>query len=301
MAMLRALALASVASLAQDEAALGSLPPFNLTDYNGELLPPDSAQVQLCRSAAARKLTRRDTKYPDLYIDPLSPLPLADAARPRPTVRLVYYIMASRGYAYETINRNVRALQHPGALEDVGTNESNLFLLHLDAKMAPEAAARLRAGLHARPDVYELRERRAVMWSGFSMVLALLDAMASLLARGLGFEMLINLSDADLTLRTDGELRAFFARYPGRSVLSIVQKSRDPRRYRSAPRRIDATLAERALPWARSSARWRVHSATPPARSQCTRTSASFAGSSATRAARSRSGRPTARSWTRAA
>ena len=40
------------------------------------------------------------------------------------------------------------------------------------------------------------------------MVLAMLDTMASLVARRLDFEYLINLSDADLTLRTDGEMRA---------------------------------------------------------------------------------------------
>ena len=77
-----------------------------------------------------------------------------------------------------------------------------------------------------------MREPRAVLWSGFSMALALLDAMASVLARPLGFEYFINLSDADLTLRTDGEIRAFFARFPGRSVMSIVPPNVDPGRYR---------------------------------------------------------------------
>ena len=63
-------------------------------------------------------------------------------------------IMASRVYAHATINRNVQALQRPGALEDVGGNESNLFLIHVDAKMKPEAAAQLRSAVredtHAR-------------------------------------------------------------------------------------------------------------------------------------------------------
>ena len=189
-------------------------------------------QARQCNAAATRRFERGAGSRPELFVDPLSPLPLADAALPRPAVRLVYYIMASRSYAYETINRNVRALQRPGALEDTGTNESNLFLLHIDAKMSRTAAARLRSGLHSRPDVYIIRRRRAVMWSGFSMVLGLLDVMASLLARPLLFEMLINLSDADLTLRTDGEIRGFFSRYPGRSILSIVQRNRDVRRYR---------------------------------------------------------------------
>ena len=46
------------------------------------------------------------------------------------------------------------------------------------------------------------------------------------------FEYFINLSDADLTLRTDAELRAFFTRFHGRSVMSIVQRKKDPRRYK---------------------------------------------------------------------
>ena len=205
---------------------------INITDHSGVLLQPElSPLVGKCRSAIARRAAR-SSKMPPLRVDPLSPLPLADAAKPSPAVRFVYFIMASRSYAHETINRNVRALQRPGALSDAGTNESNLFLLHVDAKMTAADRATLHANVRQGPDVYYLREPRHVMWAGFSMVLALLDAMASLVGRRLHFEMLINLSDADLTLRTDGEIRDFFARYPGRSIMSIVPRKRDPRRYK---------------------------------------------------------------------
>ena len=60
-------------------------------------------------------------------------------------MRFVYFIMASRSYAHETINRNVMALQRPGALSDAGTNESNLFVLHADAKLSGDGLATLRA------------------------------------------------------------------------------------------------------------------------------------------------------------
>ena len=86
-------------------------------------------------AGVASRLERKST-LPELWIDPLSPLPLADAARGGPAVRFVYFIMASRSYAHETINRNVMALQRPGALSDAGTNESNLFVLHADAKLS---------------------------------------------------------------------------------------------------------------------------------------------------------------------
>ena len=185
-----------------------------------------------CRSALARRLERQPyNALPELIIDPLQPLPLADAAGG--VVHFVYFIMASRPYGWETINRNVIALQRPGALEDAGANDTNVFLVHVDAKLGEARKHELRDVLiRPRPDVYMIRQPRPVLWAGWSMILALFDAMASVLRRGLTFEYFINLSDADLTLRTDVELRAFFARFYGRSVMSIVQKKKDPRRYK---------------------------------------------------------------------
>lgn len=202
-----------------------------ITDYDGAVLTSDSPLLARCQAALRRRRERTAT-LPPLRIDPLAPLPLADAALPSPAVRFVYFIMASRPYAHETINRNVRALQNPRAFTDKGTNESNVFVLHVDAKMTAEGVSTLRNGVRAGADVYYVRRPRHVMWAGFSMVLAHLDVMASLVARKLSFEYLINLSDADLTLRTDGELRYFFGRFPGRSIMSIVQRQRDPRRYK---------------------------------------------------------------------
>ena len=185
-----------------------------------------------CRSALAQRLERQPYKaLPELIIDPLQPLPLADAAGG--FVHFVYFIMASRPYGWETINRNVIALQRPGALDDTGANDTNVFLVHVDAKLGESRKHELRDVLITpRPDVYMLRRPRPVLWAGWSMILALFDTMASVVRRGLHFEYFINLSDADLTLRTDAELRAFFARFYGRSVMSIVQKKKDPRRYK---------------------------------------------------------------------
>ena len=201
----------------------------SIYNHDNQMLTPSSPLLQSCLASLEREQRRSRPTMPALRIDPLSPLPLADAAR---QVGIVYFIMASRSYSHETINRNVVALQRPQRRSTL-PNETNLFLLHIDAKMSAENAAALRSRLdHRRPDVYVMREPRAVLWSGFSMALALLDAMASVLARPLGFEYFINLSDADLTLRTDGEIRAFFARFPGRSVMSIVPPNVDPGRYR---------------------------------------------------------------------
>ena len=209
-----------------------NLNPYNLTDWAGKPLNPLDPLLTRCRAALDRKEQRAEGSLPPLYIDPLSPLPLADAAEPAPAVHFVFFLMASRSYAHETINRNVHALQHPGALTTPGTNESNLFLIHVDAKMSSADRANLRANVRTGPDVYFIRRPRYVMWAGVSMTFALHDAMASLIARRLHFEYVINLSDADLTLRTDGELRSFFGRYRGRTIMSIVPKHRDPRRYK---------------------------------------------------------------------
>jgi len=203
-----------------------------LHDFTGQVLAANSSLGRLCSSAVQRRMLRQE-QLPEMFIDPLSPLPLADAAAPSPSVRYVYLILASRPYAHETINRNVHALQRPGVLEPGarGTNESNLFLLHLDAKMKNESAAALRSAVSSRPDVYFLRRRRHVMWAGWSMMLPLLDVMSSLLQRRLRFEYLIVLGDADLTMRVHSEIQAFFGRFPGRSIMSIVPRKRDPRRY----------------------------------------------------------------------
>ena len=204
---------------------------INISDWLGKPLPETDPLLQKCRRAISKRLLRT-AELPPLIIDPLSPLPLADAAPGGSAVKMVYFIMASRKYAHDTINRNVHALQKPGALNAIGSNDSNLFLLHVDAKMSAEDDQHLRERVKSRPDLYYIRRPRHVMWAGWSMVLAMLDTMASLVARRLDFEYLINLSDADLTLRTDGEMRAFFAKHPGRSIMSIVSKTRDPRRYK---------------------------------------------------------------------
>jgi hypothetical protein len=212
-------------------ACAGALWDNVINDHHNEPLPANSTLLPGCRAAVNRRLRRKQT-LPEWEIDPLTPLPLADAVRPVPTVRLVYFIMASRSYAHETINRNVRVLQRPGVLQERGANDSNLFLVHADAKLGEEKLRVLRAAVLQQPDVYFIRKPRPVMWAGWSMVLCMLDALVSLTARGLRYEYFINLSDADLAMRVDTEIRAFLSRYPGRSVMSIVKRKKDPNRYK---------------------------------------------------------------------
>ena len=120
-----------------------------------------------CRSALAQRLERQPyNALPELIIDPLQPLPLADAAGG--VVHFVYFIMASRPYGWETINRNVIALQRPGALDDAGANDTNVFLVHVDAKLGEARKHELRDVLiRPRPDVYMIRQPRPVLWAGW--------------------------------------------------------------------------------------------------------------------------------------
>ena len=55
----------------------------------------------------------------------------------------------------------------------------------------------------------------------FSMVAIALDAIATALDAPFKFDFFIQLSDADLSLRTDTELRAFLARMRGRSMINV--------------------------------------------------------------------------------
>ena len=75
------------------------------------------------------------------------------------------------------------------------------------------------------PNVRVMQTRRLVQWGMFTMVAIMLDAIHSVLSSALSFDFFINLSDADLSLRTDSEMRAFLARHKGRSfVVSVARK-----------------------------------------------------------------------------
>ena len=126
---------------------------LNITDHSQNVLTDANPLLGKCRAAVARRLARKEV-MPPLNIDPLSPLPLADAAPGGAAVKMVYFILASRKYAHDTINRNVHALQKPGALNAIGSNDSNLFLIHADAKLGQEKIRALRAAVLSQPDDY---------------------------------------------------------------------------------------------------------------------------------------------------
>ena len=127
-------------------------------------------------------------------------------------VRLVYLIgVGGRPSAHLVVSRLLYALYSP----------THLFLIHLDVKAEAAAAEACYALQRSHPNVRVLGARRLVQWGMFSMVAIALDAMASVVASRLHFDFFINLSDADLALRTDAEMRAFLGRMRGRSLINV--------------------------------------------------------------------------------
>ncbi|KAL1526060.1 hypothetical protein AB1Y20_020881 [Prymnesium parvum] len=184
-----------------------------LSDFAGRPLSNASASLsRRCRRAVEDVLQREATHAPPpIYSDPLSGVVVAPL-KASTDVRIVYVIgLGPRPYAHRVISRMLYALYAP----------SHLFLLHADIKASKEALAECVRIAEKYPNVHILRTRRLVQWGMFSMVAITLDAMRSVLDSGLPFDYLINLSDADLALRTDAEMQGFLQRVRGRSLINV--------------------------------------------------------------------------------
>ena len=119
-------------------------------------------------------------------------------------MRIVYFIgVGPRPQAHLVISRLLYALW----------SAAHLFLLHLDVKAVGDSVSECLRLDAAYSNVHVMRTRRLVQWGMFSMVSSYLDGIRSVLdaakAGTLDFDFFINLSDADLSLRTDTEMRAF--------------------------------------------------------------------------------------------
>jgi len=195
------------------EAAVESI--FELTSNEGwplSELPHLNALGQRCQQSVRRALAEAEAEPPtrlQLYPDPMHGVSVAARTDPE-DVRLVFYILASRHGAPATVPRLVRALYHP----------SHLFLVHVDLKANASTHETLVSFASRRPNVHVLKTRRLVQWGGFSMVSALMDSISSFIKR-VDFDFFINLSDADLALRTSVELMAFLRQFKGRAFLRV--------------------------------------------------------------------------------
>ena len=173
-----------------------------------------------CAQAVRRALAEADASQRENATDPIRrlsayPDPMQSVsveARPHGSldVRVVYFILASRPAAPQNIARLVRALRDP----------SHLFLIHVDLKAGPTVVEQLTKLSDGFPNIHVLKTRRLVQWGGFSMLSAFFDAIASFYRR-LDYDFLINLSDADLSLRTAEELSAFLRKFKGRVFMRV--------------------------------------------------------------------------------
>ena len=195
------------------EAAVESI--FELTSNEGlplSELPHLNVLGQRCQQSVRRALAEAEADPPtrlQLYPDPMHGVSVAARTDPE-DVRLVFFILASRHGAPATVSRLVRALYHP----------SHLFLIHVDLKANASTHETLASFASRRLNVHVLKTRRLVQWGGFSMVSALMDSISSFIKR-VDFDFFMNLSDADLALRTSVELMAFLRQFKGRAFLRV--------------------------------------------------------------------------------
>lgn len=189
------------------------LPPGVLTDYAGRRLSSASEVMGRRCDRAVKEMLRREAENapPPLYSDPLLGV-VVSPLKSNEQVRIVYVLgLGPRHFAHMLISRLLYALYSP----------SNLFLIHADVKAPAESLTECMRIQEKYPNVHILRTRRLVQWGMFTMVAITLDAIRSVVDSKLPFDYVINLSDVDLSLRTDAEMQRFFARMRGRSLINV--------------------------------------------------------------------------------
>ncbi|EOD40868.1 hypothetical protein EMIHUDRAFT_222248 [Emiliania huxleyi CCMP1516] len=191
---------------------------MQLLDHEGRnaaAQPSSAAAHAACLAAIDERLRRAAGDGMPLRARTAVQLPPPAPAGPG-RASLAFLIMAHRRFAHATVARLVRALDAP----------SHLFLLHIDAR-AHSAVA----GWAASEPRVHLLERRPVGWGAASQVEVLLEAVAIALAAAPSLDFVINLSDADVALRTGRELSSFLARHRGTSFVAAKFPARDGMRY----------------------------------------------------------------------
>jgi len=168
-----------------------------------------------CQTALKRAIWQEEHNLsPYLYADPLNDVRVAERASDQDP-RIVYFISASRSISAIMVSRLLLALYHP----------SHLFLIHIDLKTDAAAYDQLIALTTKHPNIRALSTRRLVQWGAWTMVVTMLDAIKSVVDRMLDFDFFINLSDVDVSLRTNDEIVAFLRQYKGRQFVQVHQGS----------------------------------------------------------------------------
>ena len=237
---------------AVEEAAFALIPDDPLVDHDWlDVVRADnnmSALEQRCQRAIKRAAWQEARALPPfLYTDALDGVSVGDRDDPGDP-RIVYFIGASRDTAAIMVSRLVLALYHT----------SHLFLIHVDLKAAPTVHEQLAELIKSHPNVHLMQTRRLVQWAGWTMVATMLDALKSINERNMDCkprarhgpplpartrhaaqfapimhgvtcrgaasartadDFFINLSDVDISLRTDREIVGWLKRFKGRNFV----------------------------------------------------------------------------------
>jgi hypothetical protein len=202
-----------------------STPIFDHFDRNIAQQPELAALERGCRTSVQHQLLEQHSSSdgPFARVDRGAVAQLYPQVPARNGVQIAYFIMGHREFAHTTISRLLRVLWSP----------EHLFLVHLDLRTNATAVEDLRSRYRNTRNVHMWteRERRAVGWGAFSMVELLLHAIATALAVAPRLDFVINLSDADVALRTNGEIVGFLRGFRGRSFVATKFPSVDALRY----------------------------------------------------------------------
>ena len=211
-----------------------------LYDHEGRelsTLPSMAMQAHRCQLAYKKAVwEERHDLPPYLYADKLAGVQLGDRAV-LGDPRIVYFISVSRKSAGIVVSRLLLALYH----------SSHLYLVHIDLKTDQSVYDQLAELTKAHPNIRLVHTRRLVQWGAWTMVSIMLDALKTVTAAKLDYDFFINLSDADLALRTNGEIVNFLRPYKGRQFVQVRMGTGEKARSRLAkPPRETASRNRRA-------------------------------------------------------
>ena len=199
--------------------------PVVLIDHNDDPISSQPALAALnaaCHRAIDRVLGAEGELGESAATEDVSLVATTEAPPPG-GVSIAYLIMGHRSYAHITISRLIQVLWHA----------AHLFVVHLDARTDAAVANTLEARYRPQSNVRFIRQRRTVGWGAFSMVEVLLAALSKALLAAPHFDFFVNLSDADVALRTASELGSFLGGFRGRSFVAIKYPEADAMRYQA--------------------------------------------------------------------
>ena len=186
-----------------------------LTDHEGRPLAEQEAMgafSERCQRALKETMWREQSGvvWPHLYADTLEGVRLGNRNQ-TDDPRILYFIGMTRKTAAIMVSRLLLALYH----------SSHLFLLHVDLKTDEAVVNELRKLTKDHPNIFLMRTRRLVQWGAWTMNLVMLDALHTAVSAGIDFDFVINLSDADIALRTNDEIVTFLREHRGRQFVQV--------------------------------------------------------------------------------